>query len=104
MTITALTDLSSGDLVKTEDVVGIVVADTDTGDEAQVVTYAPRVLLTCAAQATSGFEAGEKVYMAGGLVTETASGATLCGTCLEATSAGDTTVLCQFDGRLGIVA
>ena len=103
-TITALADLDSGDLLLTEDTVGVVVADTDSGDEAEVVIYAAKILLPCAAQATSGFAALEKVYMSGGLITETASGATLCGTCLEATSAGDTTVLCKFDGMLGIVA
>lgn len=101
----AAADLESGDIVIENDVVCVVLEDTDTGDTAVGVTKAPAILLPCAAQPTTGFDTGEKVYFDGtDSITETASGGTLCGTVLDATALGATTVLVNFDGRLSIVA
>ena len=97
---------TAGQMVKVEDVVMIAVDDSDAGDSAAMITKAPKVLVPCAAAATSGYAVGEKVYFdaTNEEVTETASGNTLCGFVFEATSVGDEEGLINFNGDLGIVS
>lgn len=96
----------SGQMVKVEDVVGVIVEDAAAGSYAILIYKAPRIVVPCSAAATAGYAVGEKVYFdaADAEVNETASGNTLCGVVLVASALGDETVEIELDGTLGIAA
>jgi len=97
---------TAGQMVRVEDVVGIIVAAAAAGAEAVLIYKADKVLVPCAAAATAGYAVGEKVYFddANDEVTEVASGTYLCGFVTEASSVGDEEVEIELDGTLEIVA
>jgi predicted RecA/RadA family phage recombinase len=109
LVFTAAANYDAGEITKIEDTVGVVVHDTDSGDEGVLVYQAAKILVACVA-ITSGnladFAEGCKVYFdaADKEVNESASGNTLCGIVVVQPSVGDETVLIHLMGCLGIVA
>uniref|UniRef100_A0A6M3M568 DUF2190 family protein n=1 Tax=viral metagenome TaxID=1070528 RepID=A0A6M3M568_9ZZZZ len=108
LVFTAAADYDAGEICKIEDTVGVVVHDTDTGDDGVLVYQAAKILVACVA-ITSGnasdFTVGSKVYFdaADKEVNASAGGNTLCGIVVEAPSVGDETILIHLMGCLGIV-
>jgi len=94
----------AGEMVTLNDCIGVVATATAAAALAAVFIKAPKIVLACAAAATAGYAVGEKVYYDGTQITETASGATLCGTVNVASVVGATEVNINFDGRLGITS
>ena len=108
MSFTASADRSAGDMITAGDTIGVVVSDTDSGDDGVLVYRAAKIVVPCATVTTGNIDelaVGCKVYYQAihGNVSDQ-SGGTLCGTVTEAPTAGDTTIEIDLDGRLGITS
>jgi len=103
---TAAADRTSGDLLALNDTVGVVVEDTDSGDDGVLVYQAAKIVVPCAIVTSGSYTVGSKVYYDVGdsEVNEVAAGNTLCGIVVEAPAVGAEEVLIHLMGCLGIVA
>ncbi len=95
---------TAGQMVKIEDIVGVILQTTLAGALAVLIYEAPKIVVPCAAAATAGYKIGEKVYFTTNQVSETASGGTLCGIVTEDSSVGDTELEIHLMGALGITS
>lgn len=107
--ITTTAAVTAGVFAKVQDTVLVyaeTVATANIGDKVTGIYNAPKIMAPCAAVTSGGFAQFAKVYFNASTakVTETASGNTLCGTVIEQPAVGDTSVLIDFDGRMGIVS
>jgi len=106
---TAATDYDAGEMVKREDTVGVIVGDTDSGDQAVLVYIAAKIVVPCC-EITSGnladFAEGCKVYFdaADKEVNASPGGNTLCGIVNVQPSVGDEEVEIYLNGLLGITS
>ncbi len=106
---TAAAVYTAGQMIKHNDVVGVIIEATAISYQAVLVYRATRILVPCV-EVTSGnianFAINKKVYFdaTNAEVTATALGNTLCGTVHVAPAIGDETILIDLDGRLGIVS
>ena len=87
-------------LTKIGDTVGFFYETKDAGEIVTVVSQMDQVELAKKAGSGEGISQGAKVYYeaASGKLTATAGSNTLCGRCLKAAGADDTTVLVAFNG------
>jgi len=96
---------TAGDMVKIEDVVGVVVEDALIDVEVAVVVLAAKIVVPCNTVATAAnWTVGTKVYYdsTAANVTATGSGMDLCGTVTTAGAVGDTDIEIFLDGRLAL--
>lgn len=106
---TSVAALAQGQLVKINDVVGIVaeeVLTADIGKIISIITKAAKATVACAVAGTAGYDVGEKVYFddANDEVTESSTGNTVCGHVIVDSTLADETLMINFDGTLGIVS
>ena len=103
--------VTAGDMAIINDVVGVYVSTKATGVANVFVWEATRIIVSCAAMASGAgsggvWEVGCKVYYdaTNDVVTQTASGNTLCGIVQKNGTVGDTTVEIMLIGALGVVS
>lgn len=103
---TAAGDRTSGDLLKLNDTVGVVVEDTDTGDAGVLVYQAAKIVVPCATVTSGAYTVGSKVYYDSGdsEVNESSGSNTLCGIVVEEPAVGAEEVMIHLMGCLGIVS
>jgi len=92
---------TAGQMVKIEDTVGVI-AETKTVGQTAVLIYKAEKIVVPKGTSTgeNTFAAGDKVYFDAGdaNVNSSSEGNTLCGRCLVAAGASDTTVEIQLNG------
>lgn len=92
---------TAGQMVKIEDTVGVI-AETKTVGQTAVLIYKAEKIVVPKGTGTgeNTFAAGDKVYFdaSDASVNSASSGNTLCGRCLVAAGASDTTVEIQLNG------
>lgn len=101
VTFTAAAAYSAGDIVKLENVIGIVFEDAETGDDLVVIGQADKIVVPKSTDSVEGvFAAGDAVYYDAGDATfnNASSGNTRVGIALEAALAADTEVLIYLNG------
>jgi len=102
-------DIDVGDMAAVNDVVGVWVNDSDSGDDNVLIYEASKIVVPCVA-ITSGtltdYGEGSKVYFdsTNAEVTAVSAGNTLCGIVVDAPAVGDEEVLIHLMGALGIVS
>jgi predicted RecA/RadA family phage recombinase len=87
------------------DTVGVYATAADTGEEVAFIYRACKIRVPKRTGSTNGIlEAGDKVYFdhAAADFSNDSSGNVLCGICLEAAGAADTTILIDLFGFVGI--
>jgi len=106
---TTSADIDAGDMAAVNDVVGVWVNDSDSGDDNVLIYEASKIVVPCVA-ITSGtltdYGEGSKVYFdsTNAEVTAVSAGNTLCGIVVDAPAVGDEEVLIHLMGALGIVS
>jgi len=97
---------TQGQMVKVQDVVGIIMTDADEGEDTTLLYKSPSITVPCETASTGSYADKAKVYFdaANARVTETASGNTLCGIVIEQPATGATEVKIALDGTLGITS
>lgn len=102
MVFTASVDRTAGDLIQVEDRVGVVVNDTDSGEEGVIVYEAEVIDVPKATGTGITFTAGDKVYYDSGNdnVTNVAGGNSTIGTTNEDAGASATTVEIDLKGQI----
>ena len=107
--ITAATAYTAGQMVKQEDIVGVVVGTVAVGAQVVIVYQASKIVVPCQLVTTANLAnmvAGCKVYFdsADASVNTVASGNTLCGIVTKTAALAATTVEIHLMGALGIVS
>lgn len=102
-------DKTAGTMEAVNDVVGVWVNDSDSGDDNVLVYEASKIVVPCVAipsGSTADYTVGSKVYFdsSAAEVTAESSGNTLCGICVEDGTAADEEIMIHLMGALGIVA
>lgn len=93
---------TAGAMDKIQDTVGVYYEAGVSGDEVAFVYQADKILLPKTAGSGLTIAQGAKIYFDNSAksITPTSSGNTLCGRCLVAAGATDTTVLCVLEGHI----
>lgn len=93
---------TKGQMVKVEDVIGIIVDDADHLKEAILVYSCEKVVVPKNAASSASFAVGDKVYFdeSAGAVTSTSTGNTLCGRATEAAITTDDEVEIDLKGNI----
>jgi predicted RecA/RadA family phage recombinase len=99
--VTPTGGLDAGAMTKIQDTIVLAREDAVAAAETVVDYKNPRVYLPKVTGVGRTFAVGQKVYYitATKNVTDQSGGNTICGTCVEAAGANDTTVLVDFDGQ-----
>ena len=107
--VTTSAAITAGDMGVLEDIVGVYVSTSTSGNDNVLVYEASKIVVPCVA-ITSGtlanYTAGSKVYYdaVNMEVTATAGALALCGIVVEAGAVGDEEIMIHLMGALGIVA
>lgn len=89
------------------DTVGVFVEAATATENVAFLYSAPKITLPCVTATTGDYAQGAKVYFDSGeakLSAASASGEVLCGTVIEAAAVGDTEIMIDLDGRMGITS
>jgi len=102
MILTHSGTIAAGVMAKINDLVGVYWNGGDSGDKDAFVYQADKILVPKVDGSGLTIAQGAKVYFSAGdaAVTGTAGGNTLCGRCIEAAIAADTTVLIALAGNV----
>ncbi len=95
---------SSGDLVKEEDTIGVIVEDAE-GDKVladAVLIYKAEKILLPKKDSDGTVAVGAKVYLDSDAISGDGDANNLCGVCLEAAVEEDEEILVALDGTMGI--
>jgi predicted RecA/RadA family phage recombinase len=92
--------VTAGAMTKLNDTVGVYFESKSVGEDVAFVYEAEKILLPKAAGSGLTIAQGAKVYFdnSAKTITPTSGGNTLCGRCVVAADADDTTVLVDFNG------
>jgi len=102
-------DVTAGDMVTLEDIVGVYVNTSDSGDDNVIVYEASKIIVPCVAIATgtlADYTVGSRIYFddANDEVTAVAGALALCGIVVAAGAVGDEEIMIHLMGALAIVA
>jgi len=100
MDVTLSSTVTAGQMAKIQSTVGVYFEAGDSGDQVSFVYKADKIVVPKVAGSGLTIAQGAPVYFkaASAAVTGAASGNTLCGRCLVAAGASDTTVEIEFNG------